>query len=110
MVGVDRHAELLELAGELLAESGLTNVRFIQAALAGPEDVRPGGPLPLPDRSVDLVVDRRGPPPVRYLDDLVHRVARPGALIIGMHPTGTAPTAMGGEHFELARPVPHAGV
>lgn len=91
VMGVDRHAELLELAGELLAESGLTNVRFIQAALAGPEDVRPGGPLPLPDRSVDLVVDRRGPPLVRYVDDLVHRVARPGAVIIGMHPAGTAP-------------------
>jgi SAM-dependent methyltransferase len=91
VTGVERHAELLELAGDLLAESGLTNVRFVQAALAGPDDTRPGGPLPLPDRSADLVVDRRGPPLARYLDDLVRRVARPGAVIIGMHPGGTAP-------------------
>jgi hypothetical protein len=35
--------------------------------------------------------ERRGPPLVRYVDDLVHRVARRGAVIIGMHPAGTAP-------------------
>ncbi len=32
-----------------------------QAELAGPGDHRPGGPLPLPTGSVDLVIDRPGP-------------------------------------------------
>jgi SAM-dependent methyltransferase len=81
-VGVDRNRGYVDLADELLGESGLANVRFIQAELAGQ--------LPLPDRSVDLVVDRRGPPLARFLDDL-QRVARPGACIVGMHPAGTAP-------------------
>jgi SAM-dependent methyltransferase len=90
LTGIERHGRLLDLAGELLGESGLGNVTFIEAALAGPDDDHPGGPLPLPDRSVDLVVDRRGPPLSRYLEDL-RRVARPGAVIVGMHPVGTAP-------------------
>lgn len=90
VVGVDRRAKLLELAGELLAESGLANVRFIQAALAGPRDPRPGGPLPLPHSSVDLVAEQRGPPLVRYVADLARQLARPRAIIIGTHPAGTA--------------------
>jgi len=90
VTGVERHLGLVELAEELLVESGLANVTFRQAELAGPGEHRPGGPLPLPTRSVDLVIDRRGPPLARYLDDL-RRVARPGAAIIGMHPAGTAP-------------------
>jgi SAM-dependent methyltransferase len=91
VVGVERHPQYLALAEELLGESGLPNVRFIPAELAGPGDTRPGGSsLPLPDRSINLVVDRRGPPLSRYLDDL-RRVARPGTVIIGMHPAGTAP-------------------
>jgi SAM-dependent methyltransferase len=91
VVGVERHQELLELAEELRAESGLANVRFVRAELAGPADTRRGGgPLPLAGRSIDLVVDRRGPPLTRFLDDL-RRVARAGAVIVGMHPAGTAP-------------------
>lgn len=81
-VGVERHRGYVELANELLGESGLTNVRFVQAELADR--------LPLPDRSIDLVIDRRGPRLARFLDDL-RRVARPGAVIVGMHPAGTAP-------------------
>jgi SAM-dependent methyltransferase len=90
VVGVERDRGYLELAGELLAESGLGNVRFVRAELAGPADTRPGQRLPLPDRSVDLVMNRRGPALARYLDDLL-RVARPGAVIVGMHPAGIAP-------------------
>jgi len=90
VVGIERHFDLLELAGELLRESGLTNVTFMEAELAGADEDHPSGPLPLSDGSVDLVVDRRGPPLKRYLDDL-RRVARPGTVIVGMHPTGTAP-------------------
>jgi SAM-dependent methyltransferase len=90
VVGVERDQGYLELAGELLAESGLSNVRFIRAELAGPADNRAGQRLPLPDRSVDLVMNRRGPPLARYLDDLL-RAARPGAMLVGMHPAGTAP-------------------
>jgi SAM-dependent methyltransferase len=90
VVGVERDPAVLELADELLAESGLTNVRFVQAELAGPGESHPGGLLPLPDSCVDLVVDRRGPPLPRFLDDLL-RVARPGATVLGMHAAGTAP-------------------
>jgi SAM-dependent methyltransferase len=90
VIGVERHEGNVELARELLAESALTNVRFFQAELAGPAEAHPGGPLPVEERSIDLVVDRRGPPLVRYLDDL-RRVARPGTVVIGMHPAGTAP-------------------
>jgi SAM-dependent methyltransferase len=90
VVGVERDRGYLELAGELLAESGLGNVRFIRAELAGPAGRRPGQPLPLPDRGVDLVMNRRGPTLARYLDDL-RRVARPGTVIVGMHPAGIAP-------------------
>jgi SAM-dependent methyltransferase len=90
VAGVDRDRGYLDLAGELLAESGLDNVRFIRAELAGPAGRPPGQPLPLPDRSIDLVMNRRGPALSRYLDNL-RRVARPGAVIVGMHPAGIAP-------------------
>jgi SAM-dependent methyltransferase len=95
VVGLERDRACLELAEELRGESGLSNVRFIETELAAPAEChrgeRPrGGPLPLADRCVDLVIDRRGPALSRYLDDLL-RVARPGTLVIGMHPGGTAP-------------------
>ena len=90
VVGLERHRGCLDLAAELLGESGLGNVCFAETELAGPGEAHRGGPLPLADRSVDLVIDRRGPPLSRYLDDL-RRVARPGCVIIGMHPAGTAP-------------------
>jgi SAM-dependent methyltransferase len=90
VIGLDRHRACLELAQELRSESGLSNIRFIETELAGPAEPHRGGPLPLAGRSVDLVINRRGPPLSRYLDDL-RRVARPGAVIIGMHPAGTAP-------------------
>lgn len=90
VVGLDRHHGYLQLAGELLSTSGLTNASFIETELADPGEAHRGGPLPLRDRSIDLIIGRRGPPLVRYLADL-RRVARPGAVIIGMHPAGTAP-------------------
>jgi SAM-dependent methyltransferase len=90
VIGLERHRSCLDLAAELLGESGLSNVCFIETELAGPTEVHRGGPLPLAANSVDLVVNRRGPPLSRYLDDL-RRAARPGAVVIGMHPAGTAP-------------------
>jgi SAM-dependent methyltransferase len=89
-VGLERERACLGLAEELRRESGLGNVRFIETELAPPRSSHRGGPLPLADRCVDLVIDRRGPPLSCYLDDL-RRVARPGTLVIGMHPAGTAP-------------------
>jgi SAM-dependent methyltransferase len=88
VVGVDRHAGHLRLAGELLAESGLANVHFVPTDLS--ERHASSGWLTLADRSVDLVVNRRGPTLDRFMDEL-RRVARPGAVIVGMHPAGTAP-------------------
>lgn len=90
VIGVEREASLLALAGELLAESGRSNVRFIETELAGPGEPHRGGPLPLADSCVDLVVNRRGPLLSRYLDDLL-RVAMQGTVVVGMHPAGSAP-------------------
>lgn len=90
VIGLERDSGLIGLARELLAESGRTNVGFVQTELAGPDEDHRGGPLPLADRSIDLVVDRRGPPLRRYVRDLL-RVGRPGTVILGMHPAGSAP-------------------
>lgn len=90
ITGIERHSEYLELANELAAETDAANARFLQAELAGPHEEHRGGSLPLPDRSVDLIVDRRGPVLDRYIDDLL-RVARPGATIVGLHPAGGPP-------------------
>ncbi len=89
-VGVERVADYIALARELAAERGERNVRFECAELAGPSDDHAGGRLPLPDGSVDLVIDRRGPSIQRFIDDL-YRVARPGTVIVGMHPAGGPP-------------------
>jgi SAM-dependent methyltransferase len=91
VVGLERHAGYLRLGRELLSESGVTNVAFVQAELADPAEAHAGGSLPLRDRWVDLVIDRRGPPLVRYLTDL-RRAGRPGAVVVGMHAAGTAPS------------------
>ena len=48
-------------------------------------------PIPCADASVDVFVDRRGPTADKWLAEAL-RVARPGAVILAMHPTGTAPT------------------
>ena len=92
VVGVERIGGYLDLARELATERGIANIRFVQADLAGPKDSnrkgglpRPFVPLPVPDRAVDVVVNRRGPMLPRYIDDL-RRVIRPGGVLIGMHP------------------------
>jgi SAM-dependent methyltransferase len=90
VIGLDRERPGLDLAEELRRESALGNVRFVEADLAAPAQARRGEPLPLADRSIDLVIDRRGPTLSCYLGDL-RRVARPGTVVIGMHPAGTAP-------------------
>ena len=51
-------------------------------------DVAEGSPgLPLADESIDLFINRRGPILQRYLAEAM-RVARRGAVIVGLHPTG----------------------
>jgi SAM-dependent methyltransferase len=90
VIGIERDPGLIALAGELLAESGLTNVCFVQSELAGPDEDHRGGPLPLAAGCIDLVVDRRGPTLDRYLADVL-RVGRPGTVILGMHAAGNAP-------------------
>ena len=103
IVGVDRTAGYVELARELAAERGVANARFEVAELAGPEEDRAGGPLPVADASIDLVIDRRGPALARFLDDLLGRVARPGAVILGMHPAGGPPAPSWAEELATFR-------
>lgn len=88
IVGIERNAGYLELAQELAAEQNVTNVQFFQVNLAGVEDEdRIFAGIPLADESIDLFINRRGPILQRYLDEAI-RVARRGAVIVGLHPTG----------------------
>lgn len=89
IVGIEREAGYLELAKELAAEQKVTNAQFFQVNLAGVGDEdRVFAGIPLADDSIDLFVNRRGPLLQRYLDEAI-RVARPGAVMVGLHPTGT---------------------
>jgi len=99
IVGIEREAGYLELARELAAEQNVTNARFYQVNLAGVEDEdRVFAAIPLPDDSIDLFINRRGPLLQRYLDEAL-RVARPGAAIVGVHPTGNAPAPIWGDRL-----------
>ena len=92
IVGVERDPGYLELARTLAAEQNAANVRFHQVNLAGVDDEdRTFAGLPLPDSSIDLFINRRGPLLQRYLGEAL-RVARPGARILGLHPTGNVPS------------------
>src|SRR6185503_18497629 len=88
IVGIEREAGYLELARELAAEQKAVNVQFFQVNLAGINDEdRVVAGIPLPDDSIDLFINRRGPVLQRYLAEAI-RVAREGAVIVGLHPTG----------------------
>ena len=85
VVGIERNPGYLELARELAAEQNLTNLHFFLVNLG---DVAEGSPgLPLADESIDLFINRRGPILQRYLAEAM-RVARRGAVIVGLHRTG----------------------
>ncbi len=106
IVGVERDPKYLELAEELAVERGAANVRFFQVDLAAPnEEDRGFHGIPLPDNSVDLFVNRRGPILRRYLDEAI-RVARSGAVIVGLHPTGNTPAPPWRDEL----PEPYCGV
>jgi SAM-dependent methyltransferase len=91
IVGIEREPGYLALARELAAEQNATNARFFQVNLAGAEDKdRVFAGIPLADDSIDLFVNRRGPILARYLAEAL-RVARRGAVILGLHPAGNAP-------------------
>lgn len=91
IVGIERIPEYLELARELAAEQNVANVQFYQVNLAGVEDEdRVFAGIPLADDSIDLFVNRRGPILRRYLDEVI-RVARRGAVIVGLHPGSNTP-------------------
>lgn len=89
IVGIERDPGYLELARELATERGITNVRFFQVNLGGDDDRNRG--IPLAEDSIDLFINRRGPILQRYLAEAI-RVARPGAVILGLHPTGNTPS------------------
>jgi SAM-dependent methyltransferase len=91
IVGIERDSGYLELAKELAVEQNIGNAQFFQVNLAGVEDEdRVFASIPLADDSVDLFINRRGPILQRYLQEAI-RVARPGAVIMGLHPTGNTP-------------------
>lgn len=102
IVGIERDAGYLALAHELLAEHNHPNVQFFQVDLAGRDDKAHGfAGIPLADKSIDLFINRRGPLLKRYLGEAM-RVARPGAVIVGLHPTGNMPAPPWGS--ELSDP------
>jgi len=91
IVGIEREPAYLELARELAAEQNVENARFFEVNLAGQADEdRVFAGLSLADDSIDLVVNRRGPILRRYLEEAL-RVARPGAVMVGLHPGGNGP-------------------
>jgi SAM-dependent methyltransferase len=91
IAGIERNPGYLALARELAAEQNMTNVQFFQVNLAGVDDEdRIFAGIPLADESIDLFINRRGPLLQRYLDEAI-RVARRGAAIVGLHPTGNMP-------------------
>lgn len=99
IVGIERTSGYLDLAKELTAERKITNAQFFLVNLAGKADQdRAFAGIPLADNSIDLFINRRGPLPQRYLDEAL-RVARPGAVIVGLHPTGNVPAPVW--HHEL---------
>jgi SAM-dependent methyltransferase len=85
IVGIEREPGYLDLARELAAERNITNVRFFQVNIGAAEEGNPG--IPLSGESIDLFINRRGPILQRYLGEAI-RVAGPGAVIVGLHPTG----------------------
>lgn len=85
IVGIERDAGYLGLAREFAVERDITNVQFFQVNVGGADEGSPG--IPLAENSIDLFINRRGPILQRYLDEAI-RVARQGAVIVGLHPTG----------------------
>ena len=83
VLGVDRDPGVVVLARELAAERGVANAEFRTLA------AEPGAELDLPKGSVDLFVCRRGPVLERWLPWAL-RLARPGAVALGIHPTAGA--------------------
>lgn len=94
IVGIERNPDYLELAWELTKEQNVTNAQFYQAHLAGADDEERGFVgIPIANNSIDLFINRRGPLLKRYLDEAI-RVGRPGAILVGLHPTGNAPAPL----------------
>jgi len=92
IVGIERESDYLELAKELAAEQNITNAQLFQVNLAGTKDGdRVFAGIPLAENSIDLFVNRRGPILQRYLVEAI-RVARRGAVIVGLHPAGNIPS------------------
>ena len=88
IVGIERIPEYVELARELAAEQQVPNVQFYEVNVAGADDNdRPFAGIPLADDSIDVFINRRGPVLQRYLDEAL-RVARPSAVMVGLHPAG----------------------
>ena len=88
IVGIERNPDYLDLARELTKEQNVTNAQFYQVQLAGADDEeRDFVGIPIVDNSIDLFINRRGPLLKRYLDEAM-RVGRPGAVFVGLHPTG----------------------
>lgn len=108
VIGIDGDPDVIDLARELAVERGMPDLAFHvlrlggaagsggNAAASGEIDVDSGvreadggADHGLPESSVDVFVCRRGPVLAKWLD-LAIRSARPGAVAVGMHPTGAA--------------------
>lgn len=81
VIGVDADPAAIRLARDLASERGVHNVRFETAQLPGPG--------PSATDLVDIFVCRRGPTLDKWMS-MARRVGRPGAVLLGIHPTGTA--------------------
>ena len=86
MLGYDRVQKYIDLAEAACQARGVSNAVFVCANSKCPDEPS-GVRVPAPDRSIDLVISRRGP--THWIED-VPRFCRPGARLLQLNPCSRA--------------------
>ena len=86
IVGYDRVQKYIDLAETACQARGVSNAAFICANPKRPNELK-GVRVPVPDRSVDFVISRRGP--THWIED-APRFCRAGARLLQLNPCSRA--------------------
>ena len=108
MHGYDRVRRFIDLAAKARQELGVDNARFTH--FNSHADANGGRVhVPVPYRSIDVVVSRRGP--THWIED-VRRFCRAGAVLIQLNPLGrlSDPAWIGDVPQEIRLPAPGPGL